>query len=56
VPVEGIYQEIFNSDSTYYAGTNAGNGAVASEPKPWMNLPHSINLTLPPLGGVILKL
>jgi 1,4-alpha-glucan branching enzyme len=56
VPAEGVYHEIFNSDSTYYAGTNAGNGAVASEPKPWMNLPHSINLTLPPLGGVILKL
>ncbi|MBT9097319.1 1,4-alpha-glucan branching protein GlgB [Methylovulum psychrotolerans] len=56
VPKEGVYTEIFNSDSTYYAGTNAGNGAVTSEPKPWMNLPHSINLTLPPLGGVILKL
>ncbi|MFZ2452675.1 MAG: 1,4-alpha-glucan branching protein GlgB [Methylovulum miyakonense] len=56
VPKEGVYTEIFNSDSTYYAGTNAGNGVVTSEPKPWMNLPHSINLTLPPLGGVILKL
>ncbi|MDD5273256.1 MAG: 1,4-alpha-glucan branching protein GlgB [Methylovulum sp.] len=56
VPSEGVYKEIFNSDSTYYAGTNAGNGTVVSEPKPWMNLPHSINLTLPPLGGVILKL
>ncbi len=56
VPKEGTYKEIFNSDSTYYAGTNVGNGAVVSEPKPWMNLPHSINLTLPPLGGVILKL
>ncbi|MDD2723378.1 MAG: 1,4-alpha-glucan branching protein GlgB [Methylovulum sp.] len=56
VPQEGVYTEIFNSDSTYYAGTNAGNGVVTSEPKPWMNLPHSLNLTIPPLGGVILKL
>lgn len=55
VPKEGVYTEVFNSDSEYYDGTNVGNGAVVSEPKPWMNLPHSIDLTLPPLGGVILK-
>lgn len=51
----GVYQEIFNSDSEYYSGTNTGNGVVVSEPTPWMNLPHSINLTLPPLAGTIFK-
>ena len=35
---------------------NMGNAAVHSEPTPWMNLPHSINMTLPPLAAVILKL
>ena len=56
VPQEGLYSEIFNSDSQYYDGTNTGVSAVQSEPTPWMNLPHSVNLTLPPLGGVILKI
>jgi 1,4-alpha-glucan branching enzyme len=56
VPVAGTYQEIFNSDASKYAGSNVMNGEVVSEPIPWMNLPHSINLTLPPLAGMILKL
>ncbi|MDP3877140.1 MAG: 1,4-alpha-glucan branching protein GlgB [Methylobacter sp.] len=56
VPVEGSYTEIFNSDSSYYDGGNVGNGTALSEPTPWMNLPYSISLTLPPLGAVILRL
>ncbi len=54
VPLEGQYQEVMNSDSTYYGGSNTGNGAVSSEPVPWMDRPHSINLTLPPLAGIVL--
>ena len=56
VPHEGVYQEIFNSDSHYYDGTNLGNGYVHSEPQPWMNMQHSITVTLPPLAGIILKM
>ncbi len=56
VPYEGTYTEIFNSDSYYYNGSNKGNGSIPSEPTPWMNLPHSINLSLPPLAGIVLKL
>ncbi len=55
VPEAGVYAEIFNSDSHYYSGSNTGNGVVVSEPTPWMNLPHSISLNLPPLGALILK-
>jgi 1,4-alpha-glucan branching enzyme len=55
VPQAGTYSEIFNSDSTYYDGSNVGNGQVTSEPVAWMNQPHSISLTLPPLGAIILK-
>jgi 1,4-alpha-glucan branching enzyme len=55
VPEAGAYAEIFNSDSHYYSGSNTGNGVVVSEPTPWMNLPHSISLNLPPLGALILK-
>lgn len=56
VPHPGTYTEIFNSDSSFYAGSNTGNGEVLSEPIAWMNQLHSVNLTLPPLGAVILKL
>ena len=56
VPVAGTYQEIFNSDSNNYAGSNVANNDVLSEPIPWMNLLHSVKLTLPPLGGIILEL
>lgn len=56
VPSEGFYTEIFNSDSSFYDGSNRGNASVHSEPTAWMNLPHSINLTLPPLAGIVLKL
>lgn len=54
VPVAGSYEEIFNSDSSLYDGSHVTNGTVLSEPIPWMNLPHSVSLILPPLGGIIL--
>jgi len=56
VPKAGIYHEIFNSDSHFYDGGNIGNGHVCSEPQPWMNQPHSILVTLPPLAGIVLKM
>jgi len=52
----GVYAEFLNSDSTLYGGSNLGNaGAVASEPIPIHGRPHSVALTLPPLGAVFLK-
>ncbi|MBS3952996.1 MAG: 1,4-alpha-glucan branching protein GlgB [Methylomicrobium sp.] len=56
VPEAGTYHEIFNSDSCLYDGSNITNGQVVSEPIPWMHQAHSINLTLPPLAGIILKI
>ena len=56
VPAEGTYREIFNSDSSIYNGANLGNGPKTSEPTPWMDQPFSIELTLPPLAGIILSL
>ena len=55
VPKAGVYTEIFNSDSKYYDGSNVGNGAVLSEPVPWMNQANSICVSLPPLGAIVLK-
>jgi 1,4-alpha-glucan branching enzyme len=56
VPTEGTYIEIFNSDSSHYGGSNTGNSLALSEPKPWMNQPHSLSLTLPPLAAIVLRL
>ncbi len=57
VPAPGYYREILNTDSAIYGGSNAGNGGGAhSEPQSWMGQPHSVNLTLPPLAGILLKI
>jgi 1,4-alpha-glucan branching enzyme len=52
----GLYRERLNSDSAIYGGSNMGNaGAVQSEPIPHHNRPHSLSLTLPPLGALFFK-
>jgi 1,4-alpha-glucan branching enzyme len=56
VTKSGLYQEIFNSDSHYYGGSDVGNVLVMSEKIEWMGQPYSLNLTLPPLAGILLKL
>jgi len=56
VPEAGVYLEVFNSDSEYYGGSNTGVGHAMAEAREWMGRPYSLNLTLPPLGGVVLKL
>ena len=50
VPNAGQYREILSSDSSYYGGSNVGNGVATTEPTPWMDQPHSIVVTLPPLA------
>jgi len=50
------FEEILNSDSTYYGGSNLGNGpGVMAGDQPSHGRPFSIELTLPPLATVILK-
>lgn len=56
VPQGGIYQEVLNSDSCLYGGTNIGNGGkVSAMQKQWKSFSHSITLSLPPLAVVWLK-
>jgi 1,4-alpha-glucan branching enzyme len=57
VPEPGHYREIFNSDSSYYAGSNMGNGdhRLEAESRAWMNRPYSLSLTVPPLAGIVLR-
>ena len=51
----GEYREIFNSDSHYYGGSNVGNFEVITNEVEWMEQPYSLNLSLPPLAGILLK-
>jgi 1,4-alpha-glucan branching enzyme len=57
VPREGLWTEVLNSDADAFGGSNHGNvGAVESTPVPSHGRPFSVNLTLPPLGALFLKL
>ncbi len=55
-PAGGLWREVFNSDSKWYGGSNAGNGAgLLAEEQPWMGFGHSLVVPLPPLAGIILS-
>jgi 1,4-alpha-glucan branching enzyme len=56
VPDAGFYRELLNTDAGYFGGSNVGNaGGRPSEPIPAHGRAQSVVLTLPPLGGLILK-
>ena len=56
MPEEGFYQEILNTDSELFGGSNMGNGGWSRRrPVPKHNRPHSIAVTLPPLAVVAFK-
>ncbi|MBA3903915.1 MAG: 1,4-alpha-glucan branching enzyme [Rhodocyclaceae bacterium] len=54
VPRAGPYREILNSDSSLYGGGDMGNGGwLAARSEPHLGFPATLELTLPPLAGVI---
>ncbi len=56
VPREGYWRELLNSDSREYGGSGHGNlGGVEASPISFHGRPHSLSLTLPPLGAVFFK-
>ena len=57
VPDGGTYQEVLNTDSSHYGGSNVGNGSLPliAEEAPWMGRPKSLVLTLPPLAAIVLS-
>ena len=56
VPRGGRWRELLNSDSADYGGSGvAYPGAIPASDQPFHGRPHSIALTLPPLGIVILQ-
>lgn len=57
VPEPGEYREVFNSDRPEYGGSGQGNvGPLRTDPIPWSGRPYSIQLTVPPLAVIVLKL
>jgi 1,4-alpha-glucan branching enzyme len=56
VPAECFYREILNTDSKQYGGSGVLNApGIQATHLPWQSQPCSIELTLPPLGVIILK-
>jgi 1,4-alpha-glucan branching enzyme len=56
VPLGGVYREVLNSDSDVYGGSNVGNyGGVMASDAPSHGFMHSIMVTVPPLGFLLLK-
>jgi 1,4-alpha-glucan branching enzyme len=56
VPAEGYWQERLNSDSSFYGGSNLGNGGgISTEAIPSHGRPYSLRITLPPLAVIALK-
>jgi 1,4-alpha-glucan branching enzyme len=56
LPLAGAWDEVLNTDSRYYGGSDVGNGGrVLAEPRPWGDHPASALITVPPLGVLFLR-
>ncbi len=56
VPQAGSYRELLNSDADVYGGSNFGNqGVVTAENAPSHGYEFSLNVSVPPLGFLLLK-
>jgi 1,4-alpha-glucan branching enzyme len=55
VPQMGYYSEVFNSDSSKYAGSNVCNGDLQTAPISRHGRTHSVSLVLPPLAAIVLR-
>ena len=57
VPKAGIYEEVFNSDAAEFGGSNVLNeNDIPSQEVPWNNKAQSIQVTVPPLATIYLRL
>jgi 1,4-alpha-glucan branching enzyme len=56
VPEGGFYEEIFNSDSQVYGGSDIGSGGgIPATEHPAHDRAQSIQVDIPPLGTVLFK-
>jgi 1,4-alpha-glucan branching enzyme len=55
VEESGFYRELLNTDAVEYGGSGIGNGGgVPAQPTPWQGQPCSIEISLPPLGTLVM--
>jgi 1,4-alpha-glucan branching enzyme len=55
-PTGGFWKELLNSDAKDYGGSGQGlMGGIEASPIPFHGLTYSLNITLPPLGVIFLK-
>jgi 1,4-alpha-glucan branching enzyme len=55
VPWGGTWREVLNSDAPFYGGSGVGNmGAVTASNDGCHGRPHTLSLTVPPLGMIVL--
>jgi len=56
IPWPGSWREVLNTDARHYGGAGLGNlGTAHSQPARMHGHPHSLTLTIPPLGAIFLK-
>lgn len=56
VPKTGEYEILINSDSHYYGGSNIENHILNAVTGKWHNQPAHLELSIPPLSGMFLRL
>lgn len=57
VPQGGWYQEVFNSDWEKYGGSGKKNSKnLQAKKKTWQNQPYSLELIIPPLSIIVIRL
>jgi 1,4-alpha-glucan branching enzyme len=53
LPLDGVWREVLNTDSRFYAGSDVGNlGAITAEAEPLHGWEFSAEVVLPPLATV----
>ncbi len=55
LPTGGKWMELLNSDDKKFWGSGMSAGKINADNIPWQGKSYSAEITLPPLGGVILK-
>jgi 1,4-alpha-glucan branching enzyme len=56
VPLEGFYEEVFNTDAARYGGSNLGNlGGKFTDEWSIHGYEHSLDLCLPPLSVLVFR-
>jgi len=57
VPTPGVYHELFNSDATEFYGSGVTNpNDITADAEAWQGRSQSLQLNIPPLGAVVLKM